>query len=368
MKPKLLCILHYSPPKHGASMVGDFIKESSNLKKNFDCHFIKIKSSETIGEIGRVKLRKLFYTIELYFKVLLELIFFRPEKIYYTPSVGTIAFYRDFFISTLWKFYSLFKDVDLYFHYHTKGISSLLKKSSLTFKIVSIFLKNSTIILLSVLLVDEYKKIKTNKKIVYLPNGVKDFLNISFNKYLEIKYSNINSSVVNILYMAHMIRDKGYWDLLNIVAEQKSRNIVFHFAGLWKDERDKREFFEFIKDRNLDGKVIYHGFVDGKKKEQLFRQSHIFVYPTKNEAFGLAIIEAFSYGIPVIASNEGSIPFIIDSNSGIIINTISELSLAINNGVKFLNNPKTAEYCRNRYLEYFSIESFEAKLIRILHE
>ena len=44
-KQKLLCILHYAPPAHGASKVGDFIKSSQKLKDEFDCRFIKIKSS-----------------------------------------------------------------------------------------------------------------------------------------------------------------------------------------------------------------------------------------------------------------------------------------------------------------------------------
>ena len=44
-KQKLLCILHYSPPAHGASKVGDFIKSSEKLKDEFHCKFIKIKSS-----------------------------------------------------------------------------------------------------------------------------------------------------------------------------------------------------------------------------------------------------------------------------------------------------------------------------------
>ena len=33
MKPKLLCILHRSPPAHGAAKVGDFIASSKKLNE-----------------------------------------------------------------------------------------------------------------------------------------------------------------------------------------------------------------------------------------------------------------------------------------------------------------------------------------------
>lgn len=55
---KLLCILHYSPPVHGASKVGDTIKSSKILKDEFDCRFIKIKSSNTLEDIGKFNLKK----------------------------------------------------------------------------------------------------------------------------------------------------------------------------------------------------------------------------------------------------------------------------------------------------------------------
>ena len=79
MKPKLLCILHRSPPAHGAAKVGDFIGESEKLQDTFECRFITIKSSDTIGDIGKIKIKKLYLVIELYFKVLFVLLFFRPR-------------------------------------------------------------------------------------------------------------------------------------------------------------------------------------------------------------------------------------------------------------------------------------------------
>jgi len=117
VKPKLLCILHYTPPAHGASKVGDYIKASKKLEETFECKFIKIKSSNVINDGGKINLIKFYYVILLYFKVLWNLVFFRPDKIYFTASIKKVAFYRDLLVSTLWKSYRLVKDVDIFYHY-----------------------------------------------------------------------------------------------------------------------------------------------------------------------------------------------------------------------------------------------------------
>ena len=53
-KEKLLCILHRPPPAHGASKVGEFISSSTKINSEFNCKYITIKSSDTIGDIGKI--------------------------------------------------------------------------------------------------------------------------------------------------------------------------------------------------------------------------------------------------------------------------------------------------------------------------
>ena len=108
-KTKLLCILHRSPPAHGAAKVGDIIASSKKLNENYDCRFISIKSSDTIGDIGKVNFKKFYLVAELYMKVLWALVVFRPHKIYFTASIRSVALYRDLLVSTLWKVYRLLK-------------------------------------------------------------------------------------------------------------------------------------------------------------------------------------------------------------------------------------------------------------------
>lgn len=363
-KLKLLCILHRSPPAHGAAKVGDFISESKKLAEKFECRFITIKSSDTIGDIGKVNFKKFYLVAELYVKVFWMLLVFRPDKLYFTASVSSVAFYRDLLISTLWKGYSFFTSLDIYYHYHTKGIDKFVSSSSRNLKLTNFFVNNVNMILLSPLLEKDLKKLNTYKNILFLPNGVKDSMaDEDFENYLVSKYKTIDT--VQVLYLAHMMKDKGYVEALELVNYTKEKNIHYHFAGSWKDESSKKEFFDYIKKNNLEKNITYHGFVSGEEKDKLFKNANILLYPSKNDAFPLTLLESFSYGVPIVTTNEGSISFIVDDKSGIVIDNLNILEKAFDEALEKYINIDSARYCRKRYLKNFSLEQFEENLIRM---
>ena len=361
-KVKLLCILHRSPPTHGAAKVGDFISESKKLNEKFDCQFITIKSSNTIGDIGKINFKKLYLVVELYIKIFIALIFFRPDKIYFTASINNIAFYRDILLSTLWKCYKLFKKTDIYYHYHTKGINKFVSISKKNLKLTNFFLKDVNLILLSPLLKKDFEKITTYNEILYLPNGIDNNIN-NFENYINIKYTNINK--INVLYLAHMIKEKGYWNVLELAKNSKKKNVHYHFAGNWGDKKQKEEFLIFINKYHLEKNITYHGFVSGEEKANLFKEAHILIYPSQNDAFPLTILESLSYGVPILSTNEGSIPFIVDEKSGIIVSNLNDLSIELDNAIDNLINKKASIYCRKRYLKNFTLDKFENNLVEV---
>ena len=359
MKNKILFILHYSPPSHGASKVGDFIKDSQKIQDNFNCKFIKIKSSNTLKSIGKINPIKFYYVIELYFKILFYLILFRPNKVYFTASSKGFAFYRDIVICTSWK---IFSRAEIFYHYHTKGINDFISYSKIKLRLTKFFLKNINLVLLSPLLENDFKKVQTYKKVLFLPNGVEN--NISEDEFYKMMHSKFDHKNINILYLSNMIKEKGYFDVLKL-AKTSNQNINFHFAGGWQDENDKKEFFDYIGNHNLQNKVFFHGFVGGEKKHNLLKSAHLFAFPSKypNEAFPLSLLEALSYGIAVISCDEGSISSIINENVGIIGEDISQ---SLNYALENFCNLQTAKLCRSRYQKLFTLEKFENNIIKVL--
>jgi glycosyltransferase involved in cell wall biosynthesis len=100
-------------------------------------------------------------------------------------------------------------------------------------------------------------------------------------------------------------------------------NIVFMLLGIGKDEAKLKKL---ATDLNLTN-VIFEGF-----KENIadyFALFDIFVFPSKEEGLGSAILEAFNFRKPVIAANVGGIPDILGNNEyGLLVNPFDDFELA----------------------------------------
>lgn len=68
---------------------------------------------------------------------------------------------------------------------------------------------------------------------------------------------------------------------------------------------------------DLAHRVKFVGFLE--KPGKIFQQMDVFVLPTLRDNLPLALLEAMSYGLPIVASAVGSIPEILTANVGRIV-------------------------------------------------
>ena len=61
----------------------------------------------------------------------------------------------------------------------------------------------------------------------------------------------------------------------------------------------------------LAGHVRHLGYVNADERERLYASARVLVLPSLDEGFGLTALEAMSAGVPVVASNRGSLPEVI---------------------------------------------------------
>ena len=76
---------------------------------------------------------------------------------------------------------------------------------------------------------------------------------------------------------------------------------------------------EYVKNNNLDDKIIFCGYVEDDMLPVLYSGCDAFIYPSLYEGFGLPPLEAMSCKAPVITSNISSIPEVTD-DAAILIN------------------------------------------------
>lgn len=63
------------------------------------------------------------------------------------------------------------------------------------------------------------------------------------------------------------------------------------------------EFVQYLKSLKIDDKVLFLGNVSGKDKDVLLDCAYCFCLPSSTEGLSIALLEAISYKLPIIASN-----------------------------------------------------------------
>ncbi len=92
-------------------------------------------------------------------------------------------------------------------------------------------------------------------------------------------------------------------------------NLVLVGTQGWKN---KEIFQEINKNSQLSSRIILTGFVPDGDLSAIYSGALCFVYPSLYEGFGLPPLEAMQCGIPVITSNNSSLPEVV-GDAGIMV-------------------------------------------------
>jgi glycosyltransferase involved in cell wall biosynthesis len=142
---------------------------------------------------------------------------------------------------------------------------------------------------------------------------------------------------VNLLFLGHINEKKGVFDLLSVLGDNRSafkHKITFTIGGIGEVDKLNAAITKF----GFDDDVQFAGWVSGAKKAELLNKCDIYVLPSYNEGLPISILEAMSYGKPVISTNVGGIPEIVkpgfngwlfqpgdrDALNGIILEVLAE--------------------------------------------
>lgn len=151
------------------------------------------------------------------------------------------------------------------------------------------------------------KKMFPLEKIAVIYNGI-DLQKIDNQKFEKI-YTRQNNEFI-IGNAGRLEKQKGQRNLILIAEILKQKNINFKIliAG---SGRLETELKEFAKEKNVDDKIIFLGFVENIKS---FMQSiDLFVLTSYWEGFGYVIAEAMAAQKPTIAFNLSSNPELVQN-------------------------------------------------------
>lgn len=124
---------------------------------------------------------------------------------------------------------------------------------------------------------------------------------------------------LQMLFLGEIGERKGIFDLIEAIAVKKE-----YFSGLLRlrigGKGDTGRLSNLVDRHGLQEIVSFEGWVSGIHKDSLLGEADVYVLPSYNEGLPISILEAMSYGLPVISTNVGGIPEVVhDRVNGFVI-------------------------------------------------
>lgn len=117
-----------------------------------------------------------------------------------------------------------------------------------------------------------------------------------------------------VLYLGRLSPEKGLWTLVR--AFEKLKSAKLKIVGVGPLEGELRTYLQEKGIKNIE----LLGFKQGVEKWQILRNSLFVIVPSQwYETFCMVALEAYVAGKPVVASNLGSLPHVVeDGKSGVL--------------------------------------------------
>lgn len=181
----------------------------------------------------------------------------------------------------------------------------------------------------------------------------------------------IQQGVIKISIVGYIKRLKNQHVMLDALKQLRAEghDCILNLYGSVSDNEYHNELLELIKAKDLGNSIVFHGYI--KDKEQIYQNTDILVSCSFHEGFGLSLIEAMAYKIPVIAYEKADGPSIIIDNgeTGILVkeNTSSQYYEAIKKLITDSNTYKCIqEKAFVKYQEKFSLSTMIDKYDKII--
>jgi len=103
-----------------------------------------------------------------------------------------------------------------------------------------------------------------------------------------------------VFAMGRFVPEKGFDLLIKAFSSLKLKNIRLVIAG---DTDHEDDYSTSLKELAKENQIILTGFIKGEKLNELLTNARLFVLPSYHEGLPIALLEAMSYNLDVLASD-----------------------------------------------------------------
>jgi len=358
-------VVGQTPPPFG----GQAIMIANLLDGQYDgveLHHVRMNFSKEMDTVGRFRVAKILVLMGLIVRIVWCRIRYRTPVLYYPPAgPSRIPFYRDIVILLVvrWMFSSVI------FHFHAGGVSEFLEKQNSIVRWLGwhAYRRPTCAIVLSDRNPPDGERLGAERNVV-IGNGVED----AFATYKAgEKFENRVPRVLNVGLLSE---SKGTLTLIEACHHLAERGVAFrldlvgHFVSV--------AFEDVVRERiaayGLSSHVVHHGVLIGQAKWDRYAQADLFCYPSffESETFGLVVLEAMQFELPVVVSDWRAIPSLVkEGRSGWVVphGNVEALARRLEQLLKDrAARREMGQQGRQFFLEKFTIQVWRSKMGRVL--
>jgi glycosyltransferase involved in cell wall biosynthesis len=389
IRMKLVVFAQTPPPHHGQSyMVELLVRGLQSADYGIEIFHVNAQFATDSKDIGKFRIGKVFRLFGYWAKAVALRFRHGADNLYYvpTPPVKT-PLYRDWVLLTLLRLF--FRRV--IFHWHATGLGEWIEKQPGWMRRLTQMALGRADLSISLGRFNERDAaIFRPRKSVLVPNGIPDpcpnfpEAQRAWRARLQERLAvwdtpdslrHQGTVIVRVLYLSLCSREKGVFDAIEGVCQAnrvcRSDHLPVEFqltiAGPFVDTPTE-EFFNRTLERLGNPTTIRHvGFVDADAKQKLLSETDIFCFPTfyYAESFGLVVLEAMAFGLPIVATKWRSVPDLFPANyPGLVdIQSPDEIAEALfQAGLR-----DDSDEFRKRFLDNYTLEKFLQNMAAAIH-
>lgn len=307
MRVKPILFISPLPPPHGgiATWTQKIVQYGLPAGHPYNLIDSRLRGNRRIfDDTPLLSVTEFWRNLKISFSLAYHLIFKRPRLIHVNSAISTVGVFRDLMCVSFAKFLRIPAIVQ----YHGnlpdfnqrrflglsgKALNKLIRKADINI----VTNQNSYAALLA--RADEVDVAKPHEhKITFLPNFIEDYFfaeNVSRNLTAQIR----------AIFVGGITRAKGCAELF--ACAKHLPDISFHIFGKMHDD---------MADEPLPANVTLLGEVPHQTLIKQLPNYHFLIFPSYTEGFPLTVLEAMTFGLPVVATKVGAIPQMIDEGKG----------------------------------------------------
>jgi glycosyltransferase involved in cell wall biosynthesis len=179
---------------------------------------------------------------------------------------------------------------------------------------------------------------------------------------------------VRVLYVGWLSHAKGIHDLVRVAAavREAGMDVVFDVLGTGRTSADTDAVRRAIDERGLASSVLLHGVRTGEAKFDSFARANVLLTPTHWDAFPVAILEAMAAGLPVLGSDVGGLPSMLEPGRGAVLTPVGDVE---GMAAALLQLARSPELCwamgaanRARFLEHYHPDRVGQLMVDLYHD